>query len=52
MTSSCLVAASFPRRTPSRSSKRELEPFSRPGAPLEEIVDWIHGNVKPRSLEA
>jgi len=23
-----------------------------PGAPLEEIVDWIHRNVKPRSLEA
>ena len=23
-----------------------------PGAQLEEIVDWIRGNVKPRSLEA
>ena len=23
-----------------------------PGAQLEEIVAWIHGNVKPRSLEA
>jgi methylmalonyl-CoA mutase C-terminal domain/subunit len=23
-----------------------------PGAALEEIVEWIHGNVKPRSLEA
>jgi methylmalonyl-CoA mutase C-terminal domain/subunit len=23
-----------------------------PGAQLEEIVEWIHGNVKPRSLEA
>jgi methylmalonyl-CoA mutase C-terminal domain/subunit len=23
-----------------------------PGAPLEEIVSWIRGNVKPRSLEA
>lgn len=23
-----------------------------PGTQLEEIVEWIHGNVKPRSLEA
>lgn len=23
-----------------------------PGAPLDEIVQWIHSNVKPRSLEA
>lgn len=23
-----------------------------PGAPLEDIVQWIHDNVKPRSLEA
>ena len=22
-----------------------------PGAPLDDIVQWIHGNVKPRSLE-
>ena len=22
-----------------------------PGAPLDEIVQWIHSNVKPRSLE-
>jgi len=23
-----------------------------PGTSLEEIVEWIHGNVKPRSIEA
>jgi methylmalonyl-CoA mutase C-terminal domain/subunit len=32
--------------------KKGVGAIFTPGAPLDEIVDWIHGNVKPRSLEA
>ena len=31
--------------------KKGVSAIFTPGAPLDEIVQWIHSNVKPRSLE-
>jgi methylmalonyl-CoA mutase C-terminal domain/subunit len=33
-----------------RLLERGVGAIFTPGAPLEDIVKWIHGNVKPRSL--